>query len=157
VIITSNDADEGSFDFPIKGAVNLPEIALDLGGSPITDGQSQIVDYLATTLGTSVSRSFTISNLGINALTVSSITVPSGYTVTGAPSSIPGGATATFQVRLNAASAGIFSGSVVIANNDPDETSFDFPVRGTVITGLVQPGAVDTTFGARAGRRQVSE
>ncbi|MFO1438783.1 MAG: choice-of-anchor D domain-containing protein [Verrucomicrobiaceae bacterium] len=147
VIITSNDADESSFDFPVKAAVDQPEIALDLNGSPITDGQSQIVDYLATTQGSGVTRSFTISNLGVNVLTISSITAPSGYTVIGAPASVTAGNTATFQIRLNAATAGIFSGSVVIASNDPDEASFDFPVRGTVITGAVQPGAADTTFG----------
>ena len=147
VIITSNDADEGSFDFPVKAAVDQPEIALDLNGSVITDGQAQIVDYLATTQGSSVTRSFTLSNLGVNVLTISSITAASGYTVLGAPASVTAGNTATFQIRLDAATAGIFSGSVVITSNDPDEASFDFPVRGTVITGVVQPGAADTTFG----------
>ncbi|MBK8040216.1 MAG: choice-of-anchor D domain-containing protein [Verrucomicrobiaceae bacterium] len=147
VIITSNDADEGSFDFPVKAAVDQAEIALDLNGIPITDGQAQIVDYLATTQGSSVTRSFTLSNLGVNGLTISSITAPSGYTVLGAPASVAAGNTATFQIRLDAVTAGIFSGSVVIASNDPDEASFDFPIRGTVITGAVQPGAVDTTFG----------
>jgi uncharacterized delta-60 repeat protein len=147
VVISSNDADEGSFDFPVKAAVNQPEIAVDLNGSPITDGQTQVVDYLATTMGSSVTRSFTVSNLGVNVLTISSITAPSGYTVLSAPSNVTAGNTATFQVRLEAATAGIFSGSVVIASNDPDEASFDFPVRGTVITGAVTPGAVDSTFG----------
>ncbi|MBK8092785.1 MAG: choice-of-anchor D domain-containing protein [Verrucomicrobiaceae bacterium] len=151
VIITSNDADESSFDFPVKAAVDQPEIALDLNGSPITDGQSQIVDYLATTQGSGVTRSFTIANLGVNVLSISSITAPSGYTVLGAPASVAAGNAATFQIRLNAATAGIFNGSVVIASDDPDEASFDFPVRGTVITGAVQPGAVDTTF-AGTGR-----
>lgn len=109
VVIGGDDTDEGSFDFLVKAAVNLPEIAVDLNGTAITDGQAQVVDYLATSLGSSVTRSFTVSNLGINTLTISSITAPAGYTVLGAPSSINGGTTATFQLRLDAASTGFLA------------------------------------------------
>ncbi|MGV3661370.1 MAG: choice-of-anchor D domain-containing protein [Prosthecobacter sp.] len=151
VVISSNDSNEASFDFPVKGAVNQPEIAVDLGSTPILDGQAKAVEYLTTAAGVSVTRSFTISNPGIMALTVSSISAPAGYTVLGAPSSVGPGSTATFQVRLNAALAGVYSGSVVISSNDLDEASFDFPVRGTVLPAAVQPGAVDTAFGT-AGR-----
>lgn len=147
IVISSNDADEGAFDFPVKAAVNQPEIALDLNGTPITDGQAQIVDYLTASVGSGVTRSFTISNLGYNPLAISSISAPSGYTVLDAPSSINGGATAIFQLRLNAASTGVFSGSVVITSNDADEASFDFPVSGVVVTSIAPPGTADTTFG----------
>ena len=147
ILISSNDADEGTFDFPVKAAVNQPEIALDLNGAPISDGQAQIVDYLTASVGSGVIRSFTISNLGYNPLAISSISAPSGYTVLNAPSSINGGASAIFQLRLNGASTGVFSGSVVITSNDADEASFDFPVSGVVVTSLAPPGTADTTFG----------
>ncbi len=151
VVIFNNDSNEAAFDFPVKGAVNQPEIAVDLGGVPVLDGQASAVEYLATPVGVSVTRSFTISNPGIMALTVSSVSAPAGYTVLGAPSSVAPGATATFQVRLNAALAGFYGGSVVIINNDLDEASFDFPVRGTVLPAAMPPGAADITFGT-AGR-----
>lgn len=147
VVISSNDSNEASFDFPVKGAVNQPEIAVDLGATPIIAGQPQVVEYLATAVGVSVARSFTISNPGIMALAVSSISAPAGFTVLGAPSTVAPGATATFQVRLNAVQAGVFSGSVVITSNDLDEAAFDFPVRGTVLPSVMQPGAADTSFG----------
>lgn len=147
VVISSNDADESLFDFPVKGAVNQPEINLSVNGTPITDGQAQAVSYLTTTTGSPVTRSFAIQNDGVSTLTVSSITAPAGFTVLNAPTNIPGGGSASFQLRLNATAVGTFSGSVVITNNDFDEGSFDFPVGGSVIsTGPVGPGMPDTSF-----------
>lgn len=115
----------------------IPEITLHNGastGAPqLTDGQAAAVDFGYTAQGTAVTRDFTISNTGTAPLTVGSITAPSGYTVLNAPgAAIAAAATHTFQVRLDAAGAGTFSGSVTVNSNDSDEAAFDFPVTGIV-------------------------
>jgi uncharacterized delta-60 repeat protein len=147
VVITSNDADEGTFDFPVRASVDVPDIAVAVNGQALTDGQTTVVQYLSTAVGISISRSFVVSNVGINALNISAITPPLGFTVVGAPSSILGGSSATFQLRLDATAPGVFSGALQIASNDPDEPVFDFPVLGTVLVNAVPPGTLDTSFG----------
>jgi uncharacterized delta-60 repeat protein len=146
VVITSNDSDENLFDFVVKGGVDQPEIALSVAGQPVNDGQTQVVSYLSTSTGLPVSRSFTISNTGVTPLTISSITAPAGFTVLAAPTSVPGGGSGTFQLQLDATAPGVFSGSVVITNNDFNEGSFDFLVGGSVLATAVPAGMLDTTF-----------
>lgn len=135
--IASNDADENPFDISLTGTGTAPEIALHNGaatGAPqLTDGQSTVVDFGITGVGSVVTRDFTIANTGTGSLTISGITAPTGFTVLNAPgAAIAASATHTFQVRLDASGSGTFSGSVVISSNDTDEASFDFPVTGTV-------------------------
>lgn len=114
----------------------LPEIAMHNGANTsapqLTDGQAAVVDFGYTAQGTAVTRDFTIANTGTANLTVSSITTPTGYTVLNAPgAAIAAAATHTFQVRLDAASTGTFSGSVTVNSDDADEAAFDFPITGT--------------------------
>lgn len=135
--IASNDGDESPFDITLTGTGTAPEIALHNGANTsepqLADGQAAVVDFGYTAQGTAVTRDFTIANTGTAALTVSSITAPSGFTVLNAPgAAIEASATHTFQVRLDAASIGAFSGSVTVNSNDSDEAAFDFPVTGIV-------------------------
>lgn len=127
----------GLSEVRFAGVLSVPEIALHDGSntaaSQLADGQAAVVDFGYTAQGTAVTRDFTISNTGTASLTVSSITAPSGYTVLNVPgAAIVPATTHTFQVRLDAASTGTFSGSVTVNSDDADEAAFDFPITGVV-------------------------
>lgn len=112
----------------------IPEIAVFDGATELTDGQAGVINFGSTTFGNPINRTFTISNPGTGALVVSGITVPSGFSLGAAtvfPISIPPTQTANFTVTYNAPSIGTQTGSIVIASNDDNEGSFDFPVSGT--------------------------
>ena len=148
IVIASNDADEASFDFPVRGSVDAPEIAVSLDGTALSDAQASTVNYRSTLMGSQVIRSFTVANQGFSSLTISSITAPAGFTVQNAPSSIASSSSAVFQLRLDAASAGLFSGNLVITSNDSDEANFEIPVVGNVMAVLPPPGQLDAGFGS---------
>lgn len=117
--------------------VAIPEIALFNGASdlapPITDGQPGVIDYGNTTVGNTVTRTFTVKNVGTGTLSLSAITVPAGFSlpVPFTSQNVAPTASFSFAVRYDAAAIGTASGSVIIASNDADEASFDFPVSAT--------------------------
>ena len=98
VSFTSNDSNENPFNFRISGVVNAPEIEVRGNGVIIVDGDTtpsagDHTDLGTTPVGTPVSRTFTVRNVGLCPLTTSGLTVPAGYTVTeGLAASIAAGA-----------------------------------------------------------------
>jgi len=113
------------------------EIALHNGDStiaaPITDGQVTAINFGTTTVNNPVTRSFTIANTGNDTLAVSSIGLPSGFSLVSAfsPQQIAPTAAFTFAVRYDADAIGTASGEIVIGNNDADEAPFNFPITAT--------------------------
>jgi hypothetical protein len=88
----------------------------------------------STPVGTPLSRTFTVKNAGTATLTLgSSITVPAGFTLTsgfGSTSLAPGAST-TFSVKMTAATAGSYSGTVSFTTNDPTNNPYTFSISGT--------------------------
>lgn len=80
----------------------------------IADG----TDFGEGGLGSPVTHSFAIRNVGSTVLEDLLVTAPAGYTVTIQPSSsvLPGHLT-TFSIRFNAESASTFAGTVIITSN----------------------------------------
>lgn len=150
VTISSNDANEGTYNFAVLGVVNaaptFPNIQVTGGSgnfSPIiADGDSTPSSVDGTDFGfapqTSVSqarilRTFNVANAGDATLTISGVTVPSGFTVTTAlPASLAPGASAPLVVGLDLATVGTKSGDVSISSNDPDAATYNFAITGTV-------------------------
>lgn len=111
-----------------------PEIAVTEYGLGIAD-DTGLVDFGATTLGKSLSRTFTVQNLGAEPLTLdSAIQVPIGFElVTGfGTTTLATDETTSFAIALAAKSTGEFTGTVSFGNNDPDESPFNFTVQGVV-------------------------
>ena len=129
VVELSDNANE----YVIADAVRIERM------TELVDGMS-IVDFGTTEVGTSVSKTFVVANVGGEDLTLSApISVPAGFSVVssfGRTTLAPGEST-TFVARLDASSAGTFNGTLSFANNDGDENPFDFPVTATV--ALVEP------------------
>ena len=94
-----------------------------------------------------VVRTFTIANSGTDtlALTGNPIVSVSGsqagdFTVTVQPgSSVAASGTTTFQVTFAPTAAGLRTATLTIANDDSDESSYDFAVQGTGTVTLNPP------------------
>jgi len=132
----------GQAQGPITSFTTLTsqEIALvdDSTTLSLTHSQSNQVDFGDTFVGNSVSRDFTIRNNGQSDLTVTSITVPTGYalqtpaTLASGAGTITGGQSATITVSLTGSAGGTYSGNLVI-DSDAAVSSFTVPLTGTVL------------------------
>ena len=131
-----------------------PEIAVTGNSVDIADGDStpSSTDHTdfgsqATFTGT-VSRTFTITNSGLGALTLSgtpkvtvSGTNAADFTVTSQPSSpVAASGTTTFTVQFDPSASGVRTAALSIANDDSDENPFNFSIQGT------GTGAASQTF-----------
>lgn len=115
-------------------STNAPEIAVLDGSTNIVDGSGS-VNLGSGNVGSTISKTFTVQNTGNAALTLGTVSVPTGFTLTQAPAaSVAAGGSTSFIVSLNTATAGTFSGAISFTNNDADENPFDFSVSGTVNT-----------------------
>lgn len=124
-------------------AVSAPEINVQGNSVTIADGDAtpSPTDHTdfgnANTGGGTVVRTFTIQNTGTANLTVTGITMSGAdaamFTVgTLTPASpIAGGNSATFTVTFTPTSTGLKTATVHIANNDCDESDYDYAVQGT--------------------------
>jgi probable HAF family extracellular repeat protein len=136
-IVASNMAGRALLLTPVA-ALRGPEVEVWAGATEVRGGGA--VDFGDTTLGASVSRTITVRNTGDSPLELSGPdALPAGFSLASGPSAttLAPGATATFSVRLDAASAGTFTGAVAINTNDADERTFDFAVSGTVDSARV--------------------
>ncbi len=135
ITFNTTDPDTPIFKIPITGTVlTAPQIAVKNGSTTITNGQTSPVNFgsiLQNATGPSIT--FTISNAGGTALTTSGLTVPSGYTVTDTlAGSIAAGGSDSLTLQLNTGTVGTFSGNVSFTDSAPSQSSFSFPITGTV-------------------------
>jgi hypothetical protein len=146
ITINSNDPDTAAHNFAVTGTVvapptipNITVTGINNGdGTPLV-GDNRHFGTIAVGSGSPPSRSFVVNNTGDGALTISSVTVPTGFTVTAAlDATIAAGASDTLTVRMDTAVGGQKAGNVTINSDDPEEPIFSF-----AITGLV---GVDPTY-----------
>ena len=138
ISFVNDDGDEDPFDFTVSGtAFGQPEIAVTASiGGAVTDGGTN--DQGAQPFGAPVIVTYTVTNAGSADLTIATATsaAPSNVTVNsitapGSTTLAAGGGTTSFQVQYTPTAAGAFSFGLSIANDDPDESPFDFTVSGT--------------------------
>ncbi len=133
-----------------------PEIEVRRGGAVVTSGTE--LDYGTALAGSSSSQVFTIANVGAGPLQLGDVlTLPAGFTL-GAVSQPAGqpdlfdhlaappianttilapGETASFEIVLSTASAGVYGGTASFGNNDADEGPFNFSIQGEVADALM--------------------
>ncbi|MEP0708021.1 MAG: choice-of-anchor D domain-containing protein [Parvibaculum sp.] len=161
VSIANDDDDEAPYTFAIQGTgvVIAPEIEVQGNGVEITSGDATPSGADDTDFGSAdqttglVSRSFTVANTGIGALTLGavSLTGSSDFTVTNQPGSGigPGGST-SFTIAFDPSGLGLRSATVSIANDDDDEAPYTFAIQGTGVDGgsitlVLNVGGPDTS------------
>lgn len=141
--LANNDPDESPYNFNLSCSVAAspaPEIDISGNGVSISDGDASPAladhsDFGSTLVSTPVSRTFTVANLGTASLTLGTVSVPTGFTVSAQPvSPVAPMSTTTFTVQCTAASAGSYSGVLSLANNDADENPYDFAIACQVNT-----------------------
>ena len=147
VTINNNDADEGAYDFAVRGnGIINPEIDILGNGNSIADGDvtPSLIDGtdFGNVVVSSVSppQTFVIDNsAGTSDLTITSFTVSgpqsADFIVTGLtiPTTIAAGASSNFNISFNPSAAGVRNATITINNNDADEGVYDFAVTGNGI------------------------
>jgi GH25 family lysozyme M1 (1,4-beta-N-acetylmuramidase) len=129
--------------FQNEFVITSPEVTVAKGAAGITDGQASSIDFGNANAGsTGPSITFTVKNDGGLKLNLSSLSVPSGYSITeGLSASLLPGASDTFTIQMQTASTGTKSGNISFTTNDPNENPFNFPITGTVVNPVPPPNA----------------
>ena len=180
ITIANNDSTENPYNFDIQGTGTgpAPEINLVGNSQSIVDGDttpslSDHTDFGSTSVaGGSVTRTFTIGNLGTADLTLTdspkvtlSGTHVGDFSIILQPTSpvSSGGGTTTFQVKFDPTGIGIRNATIIIANDDSDENPYIFSIQGTgtepeinlrgngqsILNGDITPSFTDhTDFGS---------
>src|SRR5262245_14777047 len=152
--VLSNDADEGSFDIGLSGTVTqpVPEIRVWSNSGELTSGDA--VSFGSPLVGSPVTQTFTIRNVGDGDLVLSSIdpsSLPAGFSLAqglGA-TTLHSTDVTTFVVQFNASSHGVFGGVLHVLSNDSDEGSFDVNLSGTATVPEIRvfAGSAELTSG----------
>lgn len=118
-------------------------VSVQDGMTVISDGATTPINFGSTTVGGgTISKTFTLFNLDeVNSLAITSITVPSGFTLTDNVSSpIPAEGSDTFTVRLDDVHVGTKTGEIVIVS-DGTPATFNFAISGTVSEAVSEGSA----------------
>jgi hypothetical protein len=118
--------------------VSGADIAVGRAGAAAdyVNGQTTPVDFgFAAPGATPPLVTFRVANTGGSPLTLGAVKLPAGFSlVEGLSVQLNAGASDTFTVRMDTATAGVRTGFVSIPSSDPDENSFTFAVSGMVGT-----------------------
>ncbi|MHC5720915.1 MAG: choice-of-anchor D domain-containing protein, partial [Nostoc sp.] len=110
-----------------------PEIQVLNGTVNIADGSSTAINFGDTTVGNTLTQTFTIQNIGTAALNLTNLQLPNGFSLVGTlPTSVAANASTAISVALNTTTPGTYGGTLILGNNDSNESPFDFAISGTV-------------------------
>ena len=127
-------------DVSIEGYLIDPEIDVVGNGISIANGDTtpsltDQTNYGTHSIGTPVTKTFTINNNGSTNLTISSISLSNtvDFSITGTPFSSPVATLSgtTFQITFNSLSETTQSSTVTIVNDDSDEGNYQFTIEAT--------------------------
>ncbi|CAM3575751.1 Outer membrane autotransporter barrel [Flavobacterium saliperosum S13] len=130
------------------GAPGVVEIAVSGNGNVITDGDASPTltdntDFGNTLVGNIVSKIFTIENSGLDPLALTGanpyVTISGAnaadFSVSVIPSTpIAASGTTAFEITFQPSALGIRTAALSIANNDADESPYNFSIQGTGVT-----------------------
>ncbi|WP_428530655.1 choice-of-anchor D domain-containing protein [Pseudorhodoplanes sp.] len=154
ITFTTNDANEGAYNFALSGNVIVipPEIEVRGNNMLIADNDqspamSDGTAFGNVTVGSNVVHTFTVNNSGAGTLLISKLKMPKGFTLAeGLSASIAPGQSDTFQVRVDTKKIGLKTGAITFTTNDPDETPFNFALSANVTATPASLSALlDTT------------
>jgi hypothetical protein len=135
-INNTGDATVGHLGSIARCTLAIPEIQVLDGAADIPDGTG-VVEFGTTPVGVPIEGTFTVHNIGTGDLTLDEpIAIPPGFSISssfGASTLTPSKST-NFIIRFDAATPGMYSGTLEFGNNDQDENPFNFTVNGVVRT-----------------------
>ncbi|MBI3461499.1 MAG: choice-of-anchor D domain-containing protein, partial [Planctomycetes bacterium] len=126
-------------DLPAAAEIQVTQDAVDV---PDNTGA---VSFGSADFNQPIQKTFTISNTGVQPLTLSSPVLVTGavFSVVTQPAAttLEPGESTTFVVQMNSAAPGFHTAVVIFGNSDTDENPFDFTVSGTVLsTRIIDDG-----------------
>ncbi len=152
-ISIQSDAANSPFLIPVVGTVSSSAPTAVITG----DGVSIVNNATSTSVlngtnfasanqgGAATIETFTITNDGLSALTVSHAQASGGFSVVMAPAaSVAALGTTTIRVSLPTGMTGNFSGTVSFNTNDTGNKMVSFAVSGTVISSAPSIGSVES-------------
>ncbi|MBI3919811.1 MAG: choice-of-anchor D domain-containing protein, partial [Armatimonadetes bacterium] len=145
ISIANNDSDENPYDFAIQGTGTAPEMDVQGNSVSIADGDTTptTADHTdfgpALLVGGTVDRTFTIANTGSASLNLTGTPMVSltgtnaaDFSVTTQPTSpVAANGSTTFTVHFDPSALGLRTATLSIANDDSDESPYDFALQGT--------------------------
>jgi subtilisin family serine protease len=119
---------------PARPLISVP-VSLHVTGIPDIDAQPASLAFPNTFVGFGRTLPLVVKNVGTDVLTLSAVSVTGDFTQTGlsAPVSLPVGASIPVSVLFTPSVAGLRTGSITIASNDPDEASLGVPLQGLAL------------------------
>jgi hypothetical protein len=137
VLLDSGNGDVVADAIAITSAPNGPIATLFDGNTAIPNGGSD--SFGSVLVGAIDNKTFTVKNNGSTTLTLSNLSVPSGFTIVSnfGNSSVAPGSSTTFTIGMVTSAPGSFSGTATFATNDPNNNPYQFNVSGTVVSTLV--------------------
>lgn len=145
--MTTNDPNEGTFTFDLRGVgIGFPEIRVqgrrERTGATFTqindnDNSARSEDgtrFDNTDVGSSRDSIFRVHNDGDGTLTLSNHRIEGddqAFTFLGLDASVPAGESRDFEVRFTPPSTGTFNATVRFTTNDSNENPFNFVIRGS--------------------------
>jgi len=123
------------------------EVTVLDGPANIADGQTGAISFGTVNQNASApQKTFTVRNDGDLLLNLSSLILPVGFTIVSnfGDTSLVSGQSTTFTVNMLTSTGGVKSGNIQFTTNDGNETTFNFPVTGTV-NGLSTPTGLQVT------------
>ena len=145
ITVNSDDGDEAAYNFDIQGNGAIqPEIAVSGNGQDIVNGDTTptTADFTnfgsIATAGGTITRTFTIANIGSDNLTLSGTpkiqilgTNAADFTVTLVPTSpVAASGSTTFEITFDPSATGIRNAQIKIVNDDSDEGTFLYNITG---------------------------
>lgn len=137
ITINNNDADESNYTFRVSGnptdrEINVRGNAINISSGSTTINVDRNTDFGSTDVNTgSVTNNFTIENTGAMNLSISAVSSNSGDFIVSFPATIiPAFSSVTLPVTFNPTVAGTRNGVITINNNDSNEGTYTFAVRG---------------------------
>ncbi|MDZ8107148.1 MAG: choice-of-anchor D domain-containing protein [Nostoc sp. DedQUE12a] len=124
--------DIGAYEAPtIK--IPTPEIQVLNDTVDIADGTTTAINFGDAIAGNTLTKTFTIKNTGTAALNLTNLKLPDGFSLVGTlPTSVAANASTTITIGLNTTTPGTYGGTLILSNNDSNESAFDFAISGTV-------------------------
>lgn len=155
VIIGNDDPARNPYDWVVSGpATGLPEINVARGATGLPDGSTDALG--SHPAGAAITLVYTISNIGTASLTITLPVVISGQAncaaaVAAQPATaIAPNATTQLELTVTPVAAGSFSVDVSLANDDGNESPYDFSISGTA-TAVISPAGSAAGGGGSGG------
>jgi hypothetical protein len=134
-------------ELPAATAAKMPEISVRMQGIELADASA--VGFGTTTVGTSVTRTFTVTNQGTATLSLTRLSTtgwPAGFSLAsnlGTTSLTPGRST-TFSIRFTPTKTGTTAGQITIRSSDTNEAAFELRLSGSAEAGLTTTAPAPT-------------